>query len=304
MGSFKLQAQRVDDREIAHRLPAAWQNSDIFMGARSADGQWRSTRAAYTPTSPYPSASISAATHWCHVATDCTDRPRRSGPQAVQPDAHARPSLCPDRTSRFCAAVSTRPAAGFRSTPLRRFRPVHGTGRRRKRHGDRWRHVGSDHILECTPTSLVVVQNLLFEFRVRHGTVFQLQCCLTTDVIHHSADHGVRRLIADVSHPVISGLNSCSSERAPSCCPPVCAGSAIIWRANHSRGCSSYTVSFSAAYSSALNPGNQRSKVFPQVVVEDLYAGLQQQMCAALGPAHLLLLHKALADHIVHGGFD
>jgi hypothetical protein len=26
-------------------------------------------------------------------------------------------------------------------------------------------------------------------------------------------------------------------------------------------------------------------------------------MRAALGPAHLLFLHKALADHIVHGGF-
>jgi len=42
----------------------------------------------------------------------------------------------------------------------------------------------------------------------------------------------------------------------------------------------------------------------PQIVVQDLYAGLQQQVCAVTGPPHLLFLHKTLADHIAHGRFD
>ena len=37
--------------------------------------------------------------------------------------------------------------------------------------------------------------------------------------------------------------------------------------------------------------------------MQNLHTGLQQQMRAALRPAHLLFLHKALADHVVHGGF-
>ena len=33
---------------------------------------------------------------------------------------------------------------------------------------------------------------------------------------------------------------------------------------------------------------------FPQIVVQNLYTGLQEQVCAALSPAHLLVLHKRL----------
>jgi hypothetical protein len=43
---------------------------------------------------------------------------------------------------------------------------------------------------------------------------------------------------------------------------------------------------------------------FPQIVVQNLYTGLQQQVSAATGPALLLFLYKALTDQIVHGRFD
>nr|WP_213042023.1 hypothetical protein [Nitrospira defluvii] len=55
--------------------------------------------------------------------------------------------------------------------------------------------------VERPPNSLVVVANVLLEFRVRQGTVSRPQPRLTADAIHHSADHGGRRLIADVYHP-------------------------------------------------------------------------------------------------------
>jgi hypothetical protein len=53
-GGFKFQVQRVNNGAGAHRLPGAWRSEDIFVGACSGDGRWRSTRAAYTSTSRYP----------------------------------------------------------------------------------------------------------------------------------------------------------------------------------------------------------------------------------------------------------
>jgi hypothetical protein len=38
------------------------------------------------------------------------------------------------------------------------------------------------------------------------------------------------------------------------------------------------------------------TKCYSQFVVQYLDPGLQQQVCATLGPAHLLLLDKAFAD--------
>jgi len=55
--------------------------------------------------------------------------------------------------------------------------------------------------VEHPPNSLVMVPNVLLEFRVRQGTVIQLQPRLTADAIHHSAEHGGRCLIADIYHP-------------------------------------------------------------------------------------------------------
>ena len=51
--------------------------------------------------------------------------------------------------------------------------------------------------VERPPNSLVVVPNVLLEFRVRHGIVIQPQPCQTADAIYHPAEHDVRRLIAD-----------------------------------------------------------------------------------------------------------
>lgn len=48
--------------------------------------------------------------------------------------------------------------------------------------------------------SLVVVPNVRPDFRVRQGTVSRPPPRLTADALHHSADHGGRRLIADVYH--------------------------------------------------------------------------------------------------------
>ena len=42
----------------------------------------------------------------------------------------------------------------------------------------------------------------------------------------------------------------------------------------------------------------------PEFMVERLDPHLEQQMGPTLGPSHLLLLAEALADHLVHGGFD
>ena len=46
------------------------------------------------------------------------------------------------------------------------------------------------------------------------------------------------------------------------------------------------------------------SERLPQSAVEGLGAGLQEQVGAGLGPLHLLLLGKALADYEVDGGLD
>jgi Peptidogalycan biosysnthesis/recognition len=48
-GGFKFQVQRVNDGAVAHSLPAAWQSSDIFVGAYSADENRKGIR-----------------THFCH----------------------------------------------------------------------------------------------------------------------------------------------------------------------------------------------------------------------------------------------
>jgi hypothetical protein len=40
-----------------------------------------------------------------------------------------------------------------------------------------------------------------------------------------------------------------------------------------------------------------------QLAIKRLCPRLKQQMCSASGPAHLLFLHHALADHPVDGGF-
>jgi hypothetical protein len=50
-----------------------------------------------------------------------------------------------------------------------------------------------------------------------------------------------------------------------------------------------------------LHSGETSTEGFPQVVVQNMYTGFQQQMGIALGPAHLLFLHKTLANHVVHG---
>jgi hypothetical protein len=39
------------------------------------------------------------------------------------------------------------------------------------------------------------------------------------------------------------------------------------------------------------------------VAMYDACADLEQEMCAAWGPGHLLLLAEALADHSIHGRF-
>ena len=41
----------------------------------------------------------------------------------------------------------------------------------------------------------------------------------------------------------------------------------------------------------------------PEVVVQDLRTDLQQQVCAPLGPTHLLFLDHPLADHLIHRRF-
>jgi hypothetical protein len=41
----------------------------------------------------------------------------------------------------------------------------------------------------------------------------------------------------------------------------------------------------------------------PERAVERPGSGLQQQVCAALCPLHLLMFGEALADHSVHRGF-
>jgi hypothetical protein len=42
---------------------------------------------------------------WCRVATGCQDRQRIPGLRAVLPGTRVRPSLSPDRRSRFCATA-------------------------------------------------------------------------------------------------------------------------------------------------------------------------------------------------------
>jgi hypothetical protein len=42
----------------------------------------------------------------------------------------------------------------------------------------------------------------------------------------------------------------------------------------------------------------------PELVVERLDPHLEQQMGRVFRPLHLLLLAEAVADHLVHGGFD
>jgi hypothetical protein len=53
-----------------------------------------------------------------------------------------------------------------------------------------------------------------------------------------------------------------------------------------------------------FHSGEPSAEGFSQVVIQNLYASLKQQVRATLGPAHLLFLHKAFADHIVYGRFD
>ncbi len=43
-------------------------------------------------------------------------------------------------------------------------------------------------------------------------------------------------------------------------------------------------------------------KVGSQFVVEDAGADLEEEVSSAWGPAHLLFLHHAFADDLVHGG--
>lgn len=54
-------------------------------------------------------ASTGVAGHWCsrwcHAATGCTDRQRRSGSRAAELGAHARPALSLDHRSACCAAA-------------------------------------------------------------------------------------------------------------------------------------------------------------------------------------------------------
>ena len=45
-------------------------------------------------------------------------------------------------------------------------------------------------------------------------------------------------------------------------------------------------------------------KGVPQIVIQNLYPSLQQQVCTLTCPPHLLFLYKTLADHLVHGRFN
>ncbi len=106
-GGFKFQVQRVNDGATARRLPAAWQSLNICGAAYSADGQWHSTHAAYSPTGPCLWVSTDAAahsySHWSRAARAHGDPQSRRGLRVVERGAQARPSLCPDHTSVFSA---------------------------------------------------------------------------------------------------------------------------------------------------------------------------------------------------------
>ncbi len=87
-GGFKFQVQRVNDGAVAHRLPGAWQSSDIFLGACSADGDGvqlalgvaRQIRALgkYWRSRPLVFSLVPRC-------RGCADRQRRSGSRAAPP---------------------------------------------------------------------------------------------------------------------------------------------------------------------------------------------------------------------------
>ena len=43
------------------------------------------------------------------------------------------------------------------------------------------------------------------------------------------------------------------------------------------------------------------AECIPQIIIEGTGPNLQQQMCAALRPAHLLFHDHPAADHLIHG---
>jgi hypothetical protein len=75
------------------------------------------------------------------------------------------------------------------------------------------------------------------------------------------------------------------------------------WRVNHSGGWASMPPPLAAL---VLPPSFQGTSDRRWSVDRRSrpHAGLQQQMCAALGPAHLLFLHKAFAHHRVDSRFN
>lgn len=121
---FKLQVQRANDSARAHRLAAGSQSRDIFVGACSADRQWRSTIAEYSRTGLSPWASTDAATRWytrwSRVATGACGSAKRSGSQAAWPSTCAPPFLCPvigQRCSQWSGRLSQYPGEPLIGTP-------------------------------------------------------------------------------------------------------------------------------------------------------------------------------------------